>query len=89
MVDKPPTVKHTAYMNFKDATDALFSGVSHADLAERLGVSVASIRQARLDQGAKAYRSAPNNWEEAVIRIAETQIMRYRKLIDDVRREGK
>ena len=76
-------------MNFKEATDALFSGVSHADLAERLGVSVASIRQARLARGAKAYRAPPEKWEEAVIRIAESQIMRYRKLIDEARREGK
>ena len=36
-------------MNFREATDGLFSRVSHEDLARALGVSVASIRQARLN----------------------------------------
>lgn len=75
-------------MNFKEATDALFARVDHRDLAKRLGVSVATIRQARLRPEAAAHRNAPENWQEAVIRIAESQIMRYRKLIEDVRREA-
>ncbi|HUB45891.1 MAG TPA: hypothetical protein VMB73_12965 [Acetobacteraceae bacterium] len=74
-------------MDFKEATDSLFAGVDHQELAERLGVSVASIRQARLRPDAKAHRSPPPHWPEAVIRMSEAQIMRYRGLIEAVREE--
>ena len=74
-------------MNFKEATDALFANISHSSLAERLAVSVAAIRQARLRDTAKAYRRPPQDWRYAVIRLAEMQVMHYRKLIDDVRRD--
>jgi hypothetical protein len=69
-------------MNFKKATDELFSAVSHAELAEVLGVSVASIRQARLSPQAKAFREPPKDWCEAVIKLAEKRASQYRKLIE-------
>jgi hypothetical protein len=74
-------------MNFKEATDGLFAKVDHKSLAKRLGVSVATIRQARLRPVARAYREPPANWRDGVIRMAEAQIMRYRSLIDGVRSE--
>lgn len=76
-------------MDFKEATDMLFGQVDHADLAEALGVSVATIRQARLNPGAKARRAPPKNWAFAVVRLAEQQIMRNRDLIEKVRKEAK
>ena len=76
-------------MNFKEATDALFDQVDHSTLAKALGVSVASIRQARLKPSAKAHRAPPKDWPFAVIRLAEKQIMANRKLIEEVRREAK
>lgn len=87
MIDGNFAVNVGAYMDFKRATDLLFCRVGHDELARRLGVSVAMIRQARLRLDARAYRPPPSNWRDAVIRIAETQIMRYRQLIEDVRRE--
>lgn len=75
-------------MDFKQATDRLFSRVTHEMLSKRLGVSVAAIRQARLRREAAAHRSAPDGWRDAVIRIAEAQIMHYRKLIEDLRERG-
>jgi len=74
-------------MDFKDATDGLFAKIDHEALAKRLGVSIAKIRQARLRPEAIAHRAPPDNWPEAVIRMAESQIMHYRKLIEQVRRE--
>ena len=56
MIDIVALVNRSAYMDFKKATDDLFAGISHEDLARALGVSVAAIRQARLDPKAKAYR---------------------------------
>jgi hypothetical protein len=85
MIDKPPLVKHSAYMNFKEATDGLFDRISHEELAGALGVSVASIRQARLPEKAKAFRQPPAGWQDKVIRLSERRIMHYRQLIERVR----
>jgi hypothetical protein len=60
-------------MDFKKATDTLFSRVTHDDLAEALGVSVAAVRQARLSPKAQAHRSPPERWESATIKLAERQ----------------
>jgi hypothetical protein len=87
MLDKPPSVKHTAYMNFKDATDELFKGLSHAELAEALGVSVASIRQARLPAKANAFREPPAEWREAVIKLAERRASQYLGLMERLQRD--
>jgi hypothetical protein len=75
-------------MTFKEATDALFERVSHQELADALGLSVASVRQARLPETAKAYRQPPSAWQDRVIRLAERRVMHYRQLIDRVRKEG-
>lgn len=68
-------------MDFKSASDALFHRVSHEVLAEQIGVSVATIRQARLDVSAKAHRHPPRDWEKAVIGLAENRIRHYHELI--------
>ena len=72
-------------MTFKEATDALVGQIDHAELAKALGVSVATIRQARLNPNAKAHRTAPKDWQFAVIRLAEQQIMRNKELIEKIR----
>lgn len=76
-------------MDFRKATDALFEPVAHADLAKALGVSIPLIRQARLDEAAKAHRSPPEGWERAVISLAEAKIEKYRRLIERLRTHGK
>ncbi len=73
-------------MDFRKATDALFSGVTHSDLAEAMGVSVPLIRQARLDGSAKAHRTAPEGWETAVADLAERLAARYAKLAERLRK---
>jgi hypothetical protein len=72
-------------MDFRKATDALFDPVGHADLAKALGVSVALIRQARLNAEAIAHRSPPQGWEEAVAELAEGRAMHYRQLVEKIR----
>jgi hypothetical protein len=73
-------------MDFKKATDALFAQVGHADLAKALGVSVALIRQARLQAKASAHRAAPKGWEKAVRRLAEERAQHYQRLSEQLRR---
>jgi hypothetical protein len=75
-------------MNFREATDLLFSQIDHGALAEKLRVSIASIRQARLKPDALAHRAPPREWEHAVVILAEQQIDRYQKLADTLRKEG-
>jgi len=75
-------------MNFREATDQLCQKLDHDDLAKALGVSVQSVRQARMTNDAKAHRGAPKEWPHTVIRLAEKQIIHYRRLIDDIRREA-
>lgn len=70
-----------AYMNFKKATDDLFDRIRHAELANALNVSVAAVRQARLNRTAKAYRAPPKDWEKAVVLLAQERISRFHKLI--------
>lgn len=72
-------------MNFKEATDALFERVTHEDLAGSLGVSVPSIRQARLDGKALAFRQPPAGWEKAVATLAEARIRHYQGLVRKLR----
>ncbi len=66
--------------DFRKATDELFSVVSHAELAKALGCSVATIRQARLDQGAKAHRNPPEGWEKVVLKLAESRAGAFSRL---------
>lgn len=72
-------------MDFREATDALFQRIDQEKLAQQLGVSIASIRQARLRPDAAAHRSPPSNWKEAVIKLAEEQERLYRELLDRLR----
>jgi hypothetical protein len=58
-------------MDFRKATDELLLAISHQELADALGVSVATVRQARLADTAKAHRSPPEGWDAAVKRLAE------------------
>jgi len=76
-------------MNFKQATDRLFSRIDHKDLAKALGVSVASIRQARLRPDASAHRSPPPEWEQSLVRLAEERVRHFRKLIEEIRGASK
>ena len=68
-------------MNFREATDELCDVVSHEELAKALGVSVATVRQARLRSDAKAHRSPPEDWKGAVTRLAKERLDHYRMLV--------
>ena len=69
-------------MDFREATESLCSGLSHEELARALGVSVATVRQARLRPDAKAHRSPPGHWKTAIIRLAEERASQYRQLVE-------
>jgi len=69
-------------MDFREATDGLFANVDHEELAKALGVSIASIRQARLRPEAQAHRPPPSNWIDGVRKLATDRVEHYRKLLE-------
>jgi hypothetical protein len=73
-------------MDFREATDGLCKKIDHDDIAKALGVSVQTVRQARLGASMKAHRGPPREWRDAVIRLAEERVWHYRNLIEEIRR---
>lgn len=75
-------------MDFKKATDELTAAISHQELAAALKVSIPTVRQARLDPSAKAYRSPPEGWARAVAKLAEVKAERLKKLATRLRTDA-
>jgi hypothetical protein len=72
-------------MDFRQATDGLCAKLDHDDVARALGVSLQTVRQARLQPGGNAHRSPPPGWRDTVIRLAEEKVGQYRRLIEQLR----
>jgi hypothetical protein len=73
-------------MDFKDATDRLTACLSHADIAQAAGVSVQSIRQARVEPGNSSYRNPPEGWRQVVARLARQRAKELQVLAQSVER---
>ncbi|MEI9991336.1 MAG: hypothetical protein WDM86_14985 [Rhizomicrobium sp.] len=69
-----------ASLAFRAATDELLACITHDQLADALGVSVSTVRQARLDEGAKARRKPPEGWQGVVADLAEMHADRLLRL---------
>jgi hypothetical protein len=69
-------------MDFKKATEELMAGMTRGEIADSLGVSEASVRQARLDVTAEAYRTPPKGWEAKVAKMARQRADRLNRLAD-------
>lgn len=66
------TLSMLAYtMDLNSALDAVKAGITQQDLADRLGVNVQRIRQARLHPSAAGYRPPPDGWREALQGLAQ------------------
>ena len=78
-------VNASIYMNFREAVDALCASLSHEDVAKALGVSLQTVRQARLREDSDAFRAPPKNWKAAIIRLAEGRATYYRRLVEKMK----
>jgi hypothetical protein len=67
-------------ISFRSATDELLAVFTHDELAQALGCSVATVRQARRAEGTVSYRSPPKSWEATVAKLAEQKAERLRRL---------
>jgi hypothetical protein len=73
-------------MNFREATDELCAKIDHDDVAQALGVSTQTVRQARMTPGIGAYRTPPEDWERAIIMLARKRMSLYMRLIENLER---
>ncbi len=69
-------------MDFKKATEELMAGMTRGQIAEALGVSEATVRQARLDESANAHRNPPEGWEGKVAKLAKQRADRLARLAE-------
>jgi len=67
-------------MDFRSATDELLAHPTLQDLADTLGASLQSIRQARADKNSAGYREPPTGWEKGTQMLAEKTAARYQRL---------
>lgn len=74
-------------MDFREAVDRLGQRVTHEEVAQALGVSVASVRQYRLAEDAKAHRSAPRGWQKELARLARERGNELKVLADELERD--
>ena len=72
-------------MDFREATDELCTAITHDDVARALGVSVQSIRQARMRDDVIGHRSPPDNWKKALSALAEKRIADYQRLVEGLK----
>jgi len=69
-------------MDFKKATEELMAGMTRGQIAAALGVSEATVRQARLDDSARAHRNPPEGWEATLAKLARQKGDRLRRLAE-------
>ncbi|HEY4941864.1 MAG TPA: hypothetical protein VII56_10585 [Rhizomicrobium sp.] len=69
-------------MDFKKATEELMAGMTRGQIAEALGVSEATVRQARLDDTANAHRNPPAGWEAKVAKLAKQRAERLQRVAE-------
>lgn len=69
-------------MDFKTATDKLAECPTHEDVARAIGVSVQTVRQARMEADAAGSRPAPAGWRRAVAKIARERAAELVKLAE-------
>jgi hypothetical protein len=74
-------------MDFRTAANLLGQQITTADMAEALGVSPHSVRQARLQEGAPGFRRAPEGWPHAFVRLAQERCSELKALVEALERE--
>jgi hypothetical protein len=74
-------------MDFRTAANLLGQQITTADMAEVLGVSPHSIRQARLQEGAPGFRKPPEGWPQAFVRLAQERCRELKALVEALDQE--
>lgn len=69
-------------MDFKAATDRVAGCISHAEIAEACGVSIQTIRQARMDPQSASYRNPPAGWSVVLSTLARRKAAELGRFAD-------
>lgn len=69
-------------LDFKTATDALFTKTGAEELAAELHCSPQSIKQARMAEDSGGRRSPPPGWEAAAARLAKRRADHFKRLAE-------
>lgn len=73
-------------MDFKTATDRVAGCITHVEIAKAAGVSIQTIRQARMDPGSPSYRHPPAGWQAVLARLARGRSRELAAFADQVER---
>jgi hypothetical protein len=71
-------------MDFKTATDRVGGCITHGEIAEAAGVSIQTIRQARMDPESTSYRKPPPGWQGSLARLARQRSEELAALADEL-----
>lgn len=69
-------------MDFKTATDRVAGCISHAEIAEAAGVSIQTIRQARMDPTSSSYRNPPAGWQGVLALLLRERARELQEVAD-------
>jgi hypothetical protein len=75
-------------MDFRTAANVLGQQITTADMAEALGVSPHSVRQARLQEGAPGFRKPPEGWPKAFTELASRRCRELQAFMEDLETAG-
>lgn len=74
-------------MDFRTAANILGQQITTADMANALGVSPHSIRQARLQNGAPGFRKPPEGWPQVFVQLAKERCSELQAFVEFLERE--
>lgn len=72
--------------DFRKTTDDLFKAVTHEELADEIGCSIAMVRQARREPESPAFRNPPRDWEDGALKLARAQVEHFTRLVKKLTR---
>ena len=75
-------------MQFRDAVDALGGCATRAEIAQALGASFYSVKQALLPSDSSAHRPPPPGWQTALARLTRKRARQLTKLADRLEAEA-
>jgi hypothetical protein len=75
-------------MDFREAVERLTDRPTRHGIAEAMGFSHHTVRQALLPDTSAAARSAPRGWRDAVARLARQESVRLAALAHEIEQEA-
>jgi hypothetical protein len=74
-------------MDFRTAANILGQQITTAGMADALGVSPHSVRQARLQDGAPGFRKPPEGWPQVFAQLAKERCSELQAFMEELERE--